>query len=110
MGEMISKSEELIIITKCTYGGYSPFVKNVMDRSISYIHPYFTMREGEMHHRKRYTKQINLRVHFYGNDITKSEKDTAIKLVKGNSLNFNVKEHSVNFYNNIDEMDCENLC
>ncbi|MGL5378952.1 NAD(P)H-dependent oxidoreductase [Clostridium sp.] len=50
MGKMISQSEEIIIVTKCTYGGYSPFVKNVMDRSTSYIHPYFTIRNGEMHH------------------------------------------------------------
>ena len=41
MGENISKCNEVIIISKCFYGGYSPFVKNVMDRSISYIHPYF---------------------------------------------------------------------
>lgn len=104
MGKMISQSEEVLIITKCTYGSYSPFVKNVMDRSISYIHPYFIIRNGEMHHKIRYAKQINLSVHFYGDDITKEEKDTARKLVKGNSLNFNIKDYTINFYNNIDEL------
>lgn len=110
MGKLISQSEEIIIITKCTYGGYSPFVKNVMDRSISYIHPYFAIRNGEMHHKIRYTQQINLSVHFYGSDITTEEKNTAKKLVKGNSLNFNVKEYSINFYNNIDEIGEDILC
>lgn len=110
MGELISKSEELLIITKCTYGGYSPFIKNIMDRSISYVHPYFTIRDGEMHHRHRYEEQIKLRVYFYGENITENEKNTAKKLVKGNSLNFNIKDYSVDFYNNIDEMDCESLC
>lgn len=54
MGENLSKCKDLIIISKCCYGGLSPFVKNVLDRSISYIHPYFVTRNGEMHHRRRY--------------------------------------------------------
>lgn len=110
MGKMISQSEEIIIITKCTYGGYSPFVKNVMDRSISYIHPYFTIRNGEMHHKIRYAEQVNLSVHFYGENVTKEEKDTARKLVKGNALNFNIKNYTINFYKNIDEIRGDILC
>lgn len=36
MGEYLSKCSDIIIISKCCYGGFSPFVKNVLDRSISY--------------------------------------------------------------------------
>ncbi len=54
MGELLSKCEELIFVSKCCYGGFSPFVKNVIDRGISYSHPYFTIRNGEMHHKRRY--------------------------------------------------------
>ena len=64
MGENLSKCKDLIIISKCCYGGFSPFVKNVLDRSISYIHPYFVTRNGEMHHRRRYKNKINLHVLF----------------------------------------------
>ncbi|WP_407654270.1 MULTISPECIES: hypothetical protein [Caproicibacterium] len=35
----LSQCDELILISKCCYGGFSPFVKNVLDRSIPYIHP-----------------------------------------------------------------------
>lgn len=104
MGKLISKCEELIIVSKCTYGGYSPFVKNVIDRSISYIHPYFTTREGQLHHKSRYKDQIKLSVYFYGNDITVNEKETAKKLVKAHGLNFNVKDHNVEFYTSFDEI------
>lgn len=41
MGKQLSKCEELILISKCTYGGVSPFVKNVLDRAIPYISPNF---------------------------------------------------------------------
>jgi multimeric flavodoxin WrbA len=86
MGEYLSKCDELIIVSKCFYGGYSPFVKNVMDRSIPYIHPFFHVRNNELHHRQRYENHFDMSVYFYG-DITEKEKATAEKLVKANALN-----------------------
>ena len=35
MGENIAKATDWILITKNTFGGFSSFTKNVMDRSIS---------------------------------------------------------------------------
>ncbi len=105
MGELLSKCDEVKIISKCCYGGYSPFVKNVLDRSISYIHPFFLIRNGEMHHKSRYINRINLSVWFYGTDITQDEKRTAEKLVVANGINLNTKNTSVHFFNSIEEMD-----
>lgn len=65
MGELMSKCNELILISKCTYGGYSTFVKNVLDRSISYISPHFEMRNKEMHHKRRYNNIIDITACFY---------------------------------------------
>jgi len=87
MGEYLSKCNELIIVSKCFYGGYSPFVKNIMDRSISYIHPYFEVRNNELHHRQRYENHFEMSVYFYGENISSKEKTTAEKLVKANALN-----------------------
>jgi multimeric flavodoxin WrbA len=101
MGERISKCNEVIIISRCFYGGYSPFVKNVMDRSISYVHPYFEIRNNEMHHKKRYEKHFELSVYFYGEDITEKEKATAEKLVKANSINLMCKIKNLAFLNDI---------
>ena len=70
MGELAAKAEELTIISKCSFGSYSSFVKNVLDRSISYVLPFFEIREGEMHHRKRYDNKFLMWVIFYGSDIT----------------------------------------
>lgn len=44
LGELFSKSDELIIISKCMYGSYSPFVLNVLNRSISYVLPILSPR------------------------------------------------------------------
>ena len=88
MGKNLGHAEELILISECVYGTYSPFIKNVLDRSIPYIHPYFSMRKGEMHHKKRYSKKLRVSVYFYG-EMSEQEKETARKTVKANILNFN---------------------
>ena len=97
MGELAAKAEELTIISKCSFGSYSSFVKNVLDRSISYVLPFFEIREGEMHHRKRYDNQFLMRVIFYGSNITEEEKETAKELVKANAVNLHGKVKEVLF-------------
>lgn len=88
MGAVFGGAEELVIISRCSFGSYSPFVKNVLDRSISYMLPYFENRNHEMHHRARYGNHIRMRVYFYGEDITAEEKHTAEQLVEANAVNF----------------------
>lgn len=105
MGELLSKINKLIVITKCFYGGYSPFIKNVMDRSISYIHPYFVIRNGEMHHRNRYKNHFDLQVIFYGEDISEIEKQTGRKLVAANSVNLDCKSNEVHFIKDLKELE-----
>ena len=104
MGEKIASCDELVIISECKYGMYSPFVKNVLDRSIGYIHPYFTIRNNEIHHKSRYKKQINMRVYFYGNNISDEEKEIAKELVNGNGINFNTKASETIFVKDILEI------
>ncbi len=105
MGEYFSKSDEIIIISKCVYGGFSSFVKNILDRSISYVHPYFKMRNNEMHHKRRYNNIIKLTVWFYGENITLEEKETANKLVVANAINFDGVVNKITFVDNISELE-----
>ena len=76
------------------------FGKNVMDRSISYILPFFEMRNGEMHHKSRYTNTLKIKAVFYGEDITEEEKETARELVKANAINLNGTVQEVVFVEN----------
>ncbi|BCK01175.1 flavodoxin family protein [Anaerocolumna chitinilytica] len=100
MGQLLSKCSEYIIISKCCYGSYSPFVKNIFDRSISYFLPYFNNIDGETHHKKRYDNRFSLSVLFYGNDVTEAEKETAKDLVAANSTNYSRIKYNVSFYDN----------
>lgn len=104
MGELLSKSTKVTIISRCFYGCYSPFVKNVLDRSIPWLLPFFKIRNNETHHKRRYQNNIQLTVHFYGPKITAQERETARKLVKANCKNFYVKDYQISFSNSLEEL------
>lgn len=104
-GMELSKCSELIIITRCCYGSVSPFVKMVQDRAISYIHPDFVIRKGEMHHKRRYRNKILMSAHFYGDDITETEKETARKLICANADNYDASVKEVKFYHSEKELE-----
>ena len=96
MGAYLANSGELVLVSRCCFGGPGPFVKNVLDRAISYIHPYFCIRGGQMHHRPRYANAMDFQVYFYG-DTTPQERETARKLAAANALNYDAKSHAVIF-------------
>ena len=45
MGSKLSSVDEYVIISKATFGSYSSAIKNVLDRSISYVKPFFEIRD-----------------------------------------------------------------
>ena len=98
MGKRLSEVSEFILISKATFGSYSSAVKNVLDRSISYVLPFFEIRNGEMHHGERYFNDLKISAVFYGN-MTDAEKKTAENLVKANAVNLNAKLGKVHFVN-----------
>lgn len=97
MGKLFSQADKISVISSVSYGCYSPFVKNVLDRSLPYQHPCFTRRGGEMHHRRRYDNRFSFRVFFYG-DITEEERIIAEKLVKANSMNLGCEYTAPQFF------------
>lgn len=104
-GVDMSKCTELIIISRCYYGSVSPFVKMVEDRAISYFHPDFVIRKGEMHHKRRYKNTITLSSHFYGENITDIEKETARELLEANADNYDGVVKGIYFYKSVGELE-----
>ena len=88
MGELLHKANEVVIISRYTYGGFSSSVKNVMDRSIGYILPFFEVYKGEMHHRRRYPEEKPITFIFRGNGLTEEDKERARQYVRAVCTNF----------------------
>ncbi len=97
---MLAASREMIFISRNVYGGFSPEVKAVLDRSIGYNMPFFRILEGEMHHTMRYKDTFQVTAHFYG-DISPKEQAIARELVQANGVNYGAESCSVYFYGSL---------
>ena len=101
---IIGQAEDLVIITKTLYGGYSAAVKNVLDRSIGTSTPLSTYRGRQMHHTLRYGKHGLWKVIVYG-DITNAEKDTFRYLAERNAINDGFERSEVVFIEKPEELE-----
>lgn len=97
IGKWLGASSDLVIVSECTYGSFSPVVKNLMDRAIPYISPHFKIINDETHHARRYENVLKFTVYFYGT-ATKGEMETAEAIVKGNVINFHGELVAVKFF------------
>ncbi len=87
MARRIHAAEEVVVRTKWTYGGFSPFVKNVFDRSIGVVLPFFEIVKGEMHHQKRYPEIKPITVHFRGSGLDSEKQALSRRYVEAVCLN-----------------------
>lgn len=104
MGQILARADRVTILSRLVYGGYSHFVKNVLDRSISYLLPFFQTIHNETHHKQRYQSRFSLTVCFYGGEITSQAREVAQGLVTANCRNFYVKEHQVFFFSSVEQL------
>lgn len=87
IGSRLAQCEEVVLLSRCCYGAFSPEVKRVLDRSIAVSLPFFTYRGGEIHHMLRYKNHPKMTVCFYG-EITDFEKKTAQDIAERNCVNY----------------------
>ena len=93
---ILGQADQRVIVTKNLYGGYSPAVKNLLDRSIGLSTPLSTYRGGQMHHTLRYGRKGRFHVIAYGT-FTEAEKQTLRLMAERNAVNMGFREHSVAF-------------
>lgn len=104
MPKYILEGGTFIIITKIKYGCYTSYVKNVIDRSIGILLPFFQTVNGELHHLPRYNNtNLKFVVIGYGEDVTPYEEDTFKDLVKRNAINLCVPYHKAHVIKYISE-------
>ena len=102
---LMATHKEMIVVSRMVFGGLSPAVKAVLDRSIGYMLPFFQIIKGEMHHVQRYKESPNLKYVFYGEEISEQEKEIAKKLVEANAVNFGSNTFKAVFCNSPEDME-----
>lgn len=97
MPETLAHSDEVLIISRYTWGGFSSFVKNVLDRSIGYVLPFIHTKDDESHHGKRYEEPLNINVIFYGENITEKDKKDSQRYVKAVCTNLHANLNKIEY-------------
>ena len=97
MGSLIHHADEVIVISRYTYGGFSSFIKNLFDRSLGYVLPHFEIVNGESHHQRRYDECKPYTFIFYGNDLSDEEKQAARRYVTAVTANMRTQVRDVIF-------------
>ena len=82
--------------------------KNVLDRSIPYMHPDFVIKNGEMHHKQRFPQHIAMKVIFYGDGLSETEKETAEEWSEAMAVNFDAAAVETTFCRDVVEV-CQML-
>ncbi|EKQ55023.1 MULTISPECIES: flavodoxin family protein [unclassified Clostridium] len=105
MPKYILEGGTFVIITKIKYGCYTSYVKNVIDRSIGILLPFFQTVNGEIHHLPRYNNNsLKFITIGYGEDVTPEEEKTFKDLIKGNAINFCVGDYKSFVVKNLSEI------
>ena len=106
MGSLVHRADEVVVISKYTYGGFSGSVKNVFDRCLGYVLPQFEVIDGETHHKKRYDEDKPFTFIFYAPAsadgtgapaLTDEEKASAERYVQAVCNNFRAHVKKVEF-------------
>ena len=101
---IIGQADELVIVTKNLYGGYSADVKNVLDRSIGSSTPFSTYRGRQMHHTLRYGRHGLWKVIVYG-ETTGAEQETFRMMAERNAINDGFEKSEVRFISDLEELE-----
>ena len=101
---LIGRADELVIVTKNLYGGYSAAVKNVLDRSIGTSTPFSTYRGRQMHHTLRYGKHDLWKVIVYG-DVIGTEEATFRYMAERNAINDGYERSEIIFLKDLAELE-----
>lgn len=107
MGSLIHGADEMVIMSRYNYGGFSGPVKNVIDRCLGYVLPQFEIIGDETHHMRRYEEDKPFTFIFYGPGFSDEEKADAERYVKAVCANFRSHVKSVEFRTDIKSPDAE---
>lgn len=94
VAETMIGSDVVVLLTRVTFGGYSSTLKKALDRLLPLLSPFFTLIDGETHHKPRYGQYpalIGVGIH--------PEPDEAVEalfrtLVSRNALNLHAPAHA----------------
>lgn len=81
IGYLLSKCDQILIVSRCLYGGFSSFVQRVLERMTPYLLPFYE-KGYAVRHKKRYDNTLTVSACFYGENLSDMEVAEAENAVK----------------------------
>lgn len=103
-GDAFSSCTEIILISKSCVGDFSPFIKNILKRSLCFVHPHFEIYNSQSEEKIPFNKPLKLTSYFYGKHISDTEKLSLEKHARAQALNLNASDTSINFFRKLSEI------
>lgn len=77
--KLIGSCGQLVLISRCVYGGFSPFIQSILERCGRCFSPFLELRHGQTHFEvtNENKNSFGLVCCFYGDNITPEEEQSA---------------------------------
>lgn len=104
--EAIGKCKQLVLISRCVYGGFSPFIQGVLSRCRKCFGPFLELRHGQTHFEVKSENKnaFGMVCCFYGSHITQGEEQSARIQSVSDGISLQAKGVKILFYDSMDKL------
>lgn len=106
IGGLMGSCSQLVLISRCVYGGFSPFVQGVLERYRKYFGPFLEMRHGQTRYEVKSANRntFGMVCCFYGVNITPREEQAARILSVSDGISLQARGVKIAFYDTVDKL------
>ena len=106
IGKSIGSCRQLLLISRCVYGGFSPFIQEVLEKCRRHFGPFLELRHGQTHYvvKSENKNMFGLVCCFYGENITPKEEQLARIQSVSDGISLQAKGVKIIFYDTIDKL------
>ena len=106
IGGLMGSCSQLVLISRCVYGGFSPFVQGVLEKCRKHFGPLLEMRHGQTHYEVKSANKntFGMVCCFYGNNIAPREEQSARILSVSDGISLQARGVRIAFYDTVDQL------
>lgn len=104
--DVIGSCGQLVLISRCVFGGFSPFVQGVLEECRRYFGPFLEMRHGQTHYEVRSENRntFGMVCCFYGDHITPMEEQSARIQSVSDGISLQARGVKIVFYDTLEKL------
>jgi len=106
IGKWIGSCRQLVLISRCVYGGFSPFIQAVLNKCGQYFGPFLEVRHGQTHYQVHSgnKNEFGMICCFYGEQITVQEEQSARIQSVSDGISLQARGVKIVFCNTVDAL------